>query len=68
MAEGSEIVCWGETGFYDNLYTLACRRRRYKLLQTSIDTILISGNSTLSKITVTEKKKHTSDRKLAQEK
>jgi hypothetical protein len=60
-------MCWGKAGLQDNLYTLACRRRRSKLLQTSINTILISRHSTLSEITVTERK-YICDKKLVQEK
>jgi hypothetical protein len=60
-------MCWGKVGLQDNLYTVACRGRRSKLLQTRINTILISRHSTLSEITVT-KRKYTRDKKLAQEK
>jgi hypothetical protein len=56
-----------KAGFWDNLYTLACRRRRSKLLQTSNNTILTCRHSTSSEITVTERK-YIRDKKLVQEK
>jgi hypothetical protein len=44
----------GKARLQDSLYTIACRRRIYKLLQTRINTIFIDRHSTLFEITIIE--------------
>jgi hypothetical protein len=60
-------LCVGEGWVLGNLYTLACRQRISKLLQTRNNTILSSKHSTSSEIIVIERK-YISDKKLVQEK
>jgi hypothetical protein len=60
-------MCFGRKVGFSITFTLACKQRIYKQLQTNINTILISAHSSSFEITVTEKK-HTCDKKLVQKK